>query len=349
MCSKIFFCSHWQQTFYQSLQENENNGSQVFNCSLLSSCNHQYIDNTTLGVFTNTGTRFCLLDPYKRVPCTPACSRYRKFCHGRCVYGGMRCLFAPCSRLPYREDPGSTCSQYALEMMGHLGHDVGECKDQCCDLSTLDGATSCQECLNTNIAEECHQLSGANCWHCSGVVLVKWRQCLNQSSSVTINCLQQGIVNGCSDCICTLICYWEAEGDVCKACQEQSEFSNLFLHHQHCPQRWIYSSSSTKCYRAFNQIKSWNRASEFCSNGGGHLAQSTSNSTIQIILEALNRLAITGEYWIGGREFNVGAGIGGWLAGEYAWIGEYTLMDNSNWDTVDGYPLISGFITNPSV
>ena len=81
LCSKSFFCTHWQQSFQKMDYDDE---SKTFQCSLLSSCHYQYIGNTTTGeIVTNTGTRFCLPDPYKRRPCQPACPSSRKFCHGR--------------------------------------------------------------------------------------------------------------------------------------------------------------------------------------------------------------------------------------------------------------------------
>ena len=60
------------------------------------------------------------------------------------------------------------------------------------------------------------------------------------------------------------------------------------------------------------------------------MAQSKTNSTIQSVLEAITLHGVIGDYWIGGRE-NAGDGIGGWLAGEYLWTEDNSIVDNTNW------------------
>ena len=126
-CNKILWCSHWQSS-HHTFEENVPNRS--FNCSLLSSCNPQHLGNTTYPIVTNSGSRICLPDPFKRRPCRPGCPAARRFCHGRCVAGGRGCFFAPCSRSPYREEAGSTCSQLAMEA------EEEECQAECVDINT---------------------------------------------------------------------------------------------------------------------------------------------------------------------------------------------------------------------
>ena len=70
LCHETMLCTHWQSS-HQSYEEDVPN--RVFDCSLLSSCDHQHIGNTTYPTVTNAGTRICLPDPFKRRPCRPAC------------------------------------------------------------------------------------------------------------------------------------------------------------------------------------------------------------------------------------------------------------------------------------
>ena len=158
LCHESLLCTHWQSS-HHSYEEDVPN--RVFDCSLLSSCDHQYIGNTTYPTVTNAGTRICQPDPFKRRPCS-ACSRRRRFCHGRCPYNnspGARCLFGVCTASPYREEPGSTCSQLAFEA------EEDECSGLCQDISTEAGAASCQHCLTNIIDPSCQQQSGADCCH----------------------------------------------------------------------------------------------------------------------------------------------------------------------------------------
>merc|ERR1739836_321641 len=114
----------------------------------------------------------------------------------------------------------------------------------------------------------------------------------------TIDCISQNIVPSCSTCVCTLLCYWSPTGDICRSCLDQPQLASLFLHHQHCPQGWVYSQTSATCFKAFNQEKPWNFAKRFCENGGGVLAQPKSTFTIQTVLEAINMLGVGGVFWL---------------------------------------------------
>ena len=117
-----------------------------------------------------------------------------------------------------------------------------------------------------------------------------------------IDCISQAVVPSCSTCVCTLLCYWSPTGDLCTSCLDQPQLASLFLHHQHCPQGWVYSATSSSCLKAFNQEKPWKFAKSFCENGGGILAQPKSTSTIQTVLEAINLQAVGGVFWVGGKE-----------------------------------------------
>ena len=243
LCSQNFLCSFWQSS-HRSFQDDDYQEVRVFTCSLLFSCKARST-SSSYPIVTNSGDRFCLPDPFKRVPCRPACPARRKYCHGRCVYGGKACFFGPCSCSPYREDPGSTCSQLAIEAQ------EDECSSQCVDISSSNGAANCQSCLVENIPYVCEDLQGSSCWFCSLSTLEQWRQCSNdhQNSTAIINCIDEQLLSSCRMCICKLLCYWEAEGDLCKTCLEQPQLASLFVNHQYCPQGWVYSPQTSKCYK----------------------------------------------------------------------------------------------------
>ena len=253
-------------------------------------------------VVTNSGDRFCLPDPFKRRKCRPGCSSHAPYCHGRCVYGGRACFFHPCSRSPYREDGGFSCAQLAME----AGEEI--CLESCSDLSSDNGSSDCQDCLLENLPGQCQNLSGANCWKCSTPVFDEWKQCSQslQNSNSIIDCIHQNLLPVCRSCICTLICYWDPHGDLCKVCLDQSAFSSLFVNHNHCDPGWVYSSTSLKCYKAFTKLKMWNYASRFCENGGGLLAQPKSNISRNIVLEAIHLQESQEKYWIGGYDLSAG-------------------------------------------
>ena len=303
LCHESLLCSHWESS-HHSYEEDV--PSRVFDCSLLSSCDHQYIGNTTYPTVTNAGTRICLPDPFKRRPCSACPGKKkgeRRFCHGRCPYNnspGAKCLFGVCSASPYREDPGSTCSQLAMEAQEE------ECSGPCEDISTNTGADSCQSCLEDNIDPSCQDVSGAACWFCGRSILEKLEQCATVPPAAaaldTINCISQAILPSCRSCVCTLLCYWSPTDDLCTSCVNQPQLASLFLHHQQCPQGWVYSATSSSCLKAFNQMKPWNFSKSFCENGGGVLAQPKSTLTIQTALEAINLLGVGGMFWLGPQE-----------------------------------------------
>ena len=126
-------------------------------------------------------------------------------------------------------------------------------------------------------------------------------------------------------------------GDLCRSCLDQPQLAERFLHHEHCPQGWVYSQASSMCFKSFNEIKPWKYAVRYCDYGGGRLGQAKNSSSLQIVLEAINLRAPAGEYWLGGKENVVGAGISGW-PNEYVWTGDRTLVDDDNWPT--GYPVL---------
>ena len=130
MCHNHFLCSSWQSS-HHSFEDEEYDEPRVFTCTLLYSCSPRSTaaDYPTV---TNSGDRFCLPDPFKRRPCS-ACTAPKRFCHGRCVQNNQpwaACLFGVCSCSPYKETPGSTCSQLAMEAQEE------ECSGQCQDIST---------------------------------------------------------------------------------------------------------------------------------------------------------------------------------------------------------------------
>ena len=205
----------------------------------------------------------------------------------------------------------------------------GNCRAQCCDLATEEGAAACQQCLEENIPASCQDLSGAGCWSCSGLVLDKWRLCADSNLTAvdTINCITSAVLPSCRSCVCTLLCYWSPSDDLCTSCQDQPQHATLFLHHQHCPQGWVFSAASSSCLKTFNQEKPWSFAKSFCENGGGALAQPKTTSTIQAVLEAVNLLGAGGLHWLGGQQ-----------SGEdFLWVGDNSVVDTSNW--AQGFPV----------
>ena len=343
MCSKILWCSHWTSS-HLTFEENVHN--RIFNCSLLSSCSYQHVGNTTYPTVINSGSRICLPDPFKRRPCRPGCPAARRFCHGRCVAGGRGCFFAPCSRSPYRETPGSTCAQLALEESQE-----GNCRTQCCYLATDEGAAACQQCLEENIPASCQDLSGAGCWSCGGPVLEIWRKCSesNLTAVDTINCIISNLLPSCSTCVCTLLCYWSPSDDLCRSCLDKPQLSSLFLHHQRCPQGSVYSSSSSTCLKAFTSKKIWSEASRHCQYSGGHLAQPRDNRSTQAVLEAINLQASSEEFYLGAKESVEikGAGISGNSGVDtptFLWTSDSSAVEDVNW--AEGYPVPGTLITN---
>ena len=321
-CHKFFLCSYWQSSHHSY---EDTIPSRVFNCSLLSSC-HPASSSEAYPLVTNSGNRFCMPDPFKRRKCLPGCRRHAPYCHGRCVYGGRACFFHPCSRSPYREEAGTSCSQLAMEA------EEAQCQLLCNDLSAKPSAT-CQPCLEENMPDQCQHMSGTSCWHCSSLVVEQWKNCSlsHNDPLLSFQCILQGVVALCRHCICTLFCYWSPSGNHCRACLEEPELSTLFINHEHCQQGWTWSAVTSTCYKAFTHLKPWSYASEFCQSGGGHLAEPRYNLSLYGIIEAINIQVETGEYWIGGRNEEED-----WDS--FMWAGDSSIINSHDW--ASGFPLL---------
>ena len=148
----------------------------------------------------------------------------------------------------------------------------------------------------------------------------------------TINCITSDLLSSCSSCVCTLLCYWSPTDDLCTSCLDQPQLATLFLHHQQCPQGWVYSETSHTCFKAFNHEKAWTYAKSFCQNGGGLLAQPSSALKIQKVLEAINFQAVNGLFWIGGKRSNNGS--------FFFWTGDNSTVNSDDW--APGFPVVSG-------
>ena len=340
-----------------------------FNCTLLSSCEERkvyaYPDKTS------SGDRECIPDSgeEKRRKCLPACKgRKGPYCHGRCYYF-LGCFFGPCSSNPIREDVGDTCSQLAMEAAegscktncsGMVNHPAAtHCQCQDCIKQNL----THQMDNHLTGASQCFNMSGSECWSCSVPVAENLRLCsqYDRNASEIIRCVQRNLENpsssfstteaasssvylnlnyhqcaqsfeGCRTCICTLICYWSAESDLCKSCTTESQLTRLSINHQQCPQGWTWASETSKCYKAFPHKRSWPHADAFCKNGNGDLAQPMFNSSWFAIIESINiRTEAKGNFWIGSRFSDQG----------YIWVnGSYNSY--KNWEE-EGGP-ISGII-----
>ena len=72
------------------------------------------------------------------------------YCHGRCVFGGRKCFFHPCSPSPYRTSSAETCTKIAFEIED----------DQCQRACHYHGHLKCQECIEENLPDQCSELSG---------------------------------------------------------------------------------------------------------------------------------------------------------------------------------------------
>ena len=73
------------------------------------------------------------------------------YCHGRCVFGGRKCFFHPCSPSPYRTSSAETCTKIAFEIED----------DQCQRACHYHGHIKCQECIEENLPNQCSELSGS--------------------------------------------------------------------------------------------------------------------------------------------------------------------------------------------
>ena len=227
--------------------------TQAFNCSLLSSCELRHISPYN-GVITSSGDKYCQPEPFKRRKCSPACKPQRPFCHGRCVFGGRQCFFHPCSKSPYREGSGETCVEQVHNLINST--DQG-CKEPCSDISN--GGAGCQSCLEETMPELCQLLSGASCWKCSGQVWKHLELCSTSTSNSVdiVQCIEDNVVTECKSCVCTLLCYLSPGGDLCKSCLQEPELASLFIHSDKCQTGWVWSSTTSKCYKAYTNKKPW--------------------------------------------------------------------------------------------
>ena len=128
--------------------------------------------------------------------------------------------------------------------------------------------------------------------------------------------------SGCRSCVCSLLCYWSAGGDLCRACLDTEDLATFFVNYQHCPQGWTWSEDASKCYRGFSEKKIWYDAYQACKDGGGRLVVAKTNSSISNMIEAMNIAQADGQYWINARK-NLDSG-------EYVW-GNNTAIDNYSW------------------
>ena len=181
LCLENSACSHW--TFIS----NYNN---YFNCTLTSSCEERkmflYPSKTT------SGNRICQpdLSEERRRRCN-ACNTFTPFCHGRCYFQRI-CLFAACSRSPFREDSGDTCSQIAMEAAEE------DCHSDCSNMDQdSENAQKCHDCIEEHLvsvnASQCLNMSGASCWSCSLPVsenLAFCSQTQNNSLSI-VQCIKR--------------------------------------------------------------------------------------------------------------------------------------------------------------
>ena len=236
------------------------------------------------------------------------------------------CYFAPCANTPYREDSGKTCSLQVLDLV----ESEEGCQQPCSSDSVGSGA--CQSCIEDQLtaanSSECLQLSSSGCFHCTRPVMLDSLQCSedNTKPGDIVQCIHDRQEAGCQQCVCSVLCYVNAEGDLCRECLQNPDLATFFLNSGKCPQSWTWSQHTQRCYKAFNQTKPWAYASRFCEQGGGRLAQPKSDSTTFTVLEAIN-LEGGGMHWLGGQQ-----------SGEdFLWMGDNSVVDSSNW--APGFPV----------
>ena len=216
-------------------------------CSLLPTC--EKTDVAPHPWLTTSGSQDCEPEQFLRRACTPACPAHKSFCLGRCVFS-RACFFGPCSSTPYRTLSNATnsCTEYALEA------EEGKCNSFC---NSFFLRHDCQRCiedeLKNNNAEHCTELSGNSCWHCSAPIIDRIYRCDIQHDDAIeqIKCIQskiEPIIEECTACVCTLLCYWEPEGPKCQTCLENSQAAELFVDQDKCQQGWIRSKEDGKCY-----------------------------------------------------------------------------------------------------
>ena len=215
-CREDNFCSFW------SYEENINTKEKK--CSLLSTCEKTTVDPSP--ILTFSGAKECYPEQEKRRKCQPGCPDRRKFCHGRCVPAGIgqwRCLFGTCSASPFRTSTES-CFELAFQ----------EEEENCHQACSWTGQEACQECISQHLPDQCNELSGAPCWHCSLRVYEKLASCkVSKPKGIeVVECVRSKQQAGCESCVCTLICYWEAGSAECKACLGDDQAAELWLDNQ---------------------------------------------------------------------------------------------------------------------
>ena len=94
-------------------------------------------------------------------------------------------------------------------------------------------------------------------------------------------------------------------------------------------QGWVWSPTTSKCYKGFNSSSTWMEASTSCQNGGGVLAEHQNNASLYSALEAINLQSSPGEYWIGGKKSDGSS--------NYIWTSDNSALNNDQWGP--GYPL----------
>ena len=274
-----------------------------FNCTLLSSCDERKV--YSYPAKTSSGDKQCQpnLETEKRRPCRPACPIRAQYCHGRCYYFGKGCYHGVCSRRPYREDSGDTCSLHAMEAASA----GGECGSSCSSSIWETELGQCQDCIQQHLisinASHCLDLSGASCWSCTTPVSENLQQCSETRDNPLeiVQCVQQNLQSGCRSCVCSLLCYWSAGGDLCRACLENAELETFFVNHEHCPQGWTWSEDAAKCFKGFSDKKSWSFARQTCKDGGGRLAEAKTNVSISNMIEAMNLALSDGTFWVNSK------------------------------------------------
>ena len=203
-------------------------------CSLLSSC-HLQENLSSYPTLINSGPETCVPEPFKRRKCLPGCSEKTPFCHGRCVFGGRKCFFHPCSQNPYREDAEESCSEFIHNL---IETDNDGCLNACSNLSTESGEIDCQNCLIDNVPEECKKLSGASCYKCSVPVLQALDICLgNHQNPLDINhCIAEKQSTSCQQCTCTVLCYESPDSNQCRSCLHHPQLAAMFVNNEFCQQ-----------------------------------------------------------------------------------------------------------------
>ena len=154
----------------------------------------------------------------------------------------------------------------------------------------------------------------------------------NNNLENIVKCIEDKQETGCKTCVCSILCYVHAEGDLCRECLQNPSLATLFLNSDKCSQSWTWSNITSTCVKAFVTPRPWKFSSRFCAEGGGRLAQPTSNASLQTVLEAINLQSTAGEYWIGATENEGGD--------SFIWVGDNSIVDIDHWAT--GFPLLSG-------